>query len=53
MDVNIIEAFDQPWKGVDEGNVGQYWGIFDSQRGLKFSLDEEIIQLNKHWKYQI
>ncbi|MBN2965054.1 glycosyltransferase [Sulfurospirillum sp. T05] len=50
---NIIEAFDQPWKGADEGNVGQYWGIFDSQRGLKFSLDEEIIQLNKHWKYQM
>ena len=27
--VNIIEAFDQPWKRWLEGAVGGYWGIFD------------------------
>jgi len=27
---NLMEAFDQPWKGKDEGGVGQYWGIFDA-----------------------
>ncbi|QOG13326.1 glycosyltransferase [Arcobacter sp. FWKO B] len=50
---NIVEAFDQPWKGYEEGNVGQYWGIFDSQRNLKFSLSEEEIELNKNWFYQM
>lgn len=50
---NIVEAFDQPWKGYEEGNVGQYWGIFDSKRNLKFSLSEEEIELNKNWIYQM
>jgi glucan 1,3-beta-glucosidase len=27
--VNVIEAFDQPWKRWLEGSVGGYWGIFD------------------------
>jgi glucan 1,3-beta-glucosidase len=28
--VNLIEAFDQPWKRVLEGTVGGYWGLFGS-----------------------
>jgi exo-beta-1,3-glucanase (GH17 family) len=27
--VNVIEAFDQPWKRALEGSSGRYWGIFD------------------------
>ena len=27
--VNVIEAFDQPWKRALEGAAGGYWGIFD------------------------
>jgi exo-beta-1,3-glucanase (GH17 family) len=27
--VNLIEAFDQPWKRLLEGTVGGYWGLFD------------------------
>ncbi|MFN3350108.1 beta-(1-6) glucans synthase [Pseudorhodoplanes sp.] len=27
--VNVIEAFDQPWKRRLEGTVGGYWGLFD------------------------
>jgi glucan 1,3-beta-glucosidase len=27
--VNVIEAFDQPWKRWLEGSAGRYWGIFD------------------------
>ncbi len=27
--VNVIEAFDQPWKRALEGVVGGYWGILD------------------------
>jgi hypothetical protein len=29
---NLIEAFDQPWKRVQEGAVGGYWGLFDADR---------------------
>jgi len=36
--VNIIEAFDQPWKRALEGAAGGYWGIFDRSTGApKFS----------------
>ena len=31
--VNIIEAFDQPWKRWLEGATGRYWGIFDRATG--------------------
>ncbi len=26
--INLIEAFDQPWKRLLEGTVGGYWGLF-------------------------
>jgi hypothetical protein len=29
---NVIEAFDQPWKRVNEGAVGGFWGLFDKDR---------------------
>ncbi len=28
--VNVIEAFDQPWKRANEGTVGGHWGLIDS-----------------------
>jgi glucan 1,3-beta-glucosidase len=28
--VNVIEAFDQPWKRQLEGTVGGHWGLFDA-----------------------
>jgi glucan 1,3-beta-glucosidase len=35
--VNLIEAYDQPWKRELEGTVGGYWGLIDSvQRALKY-----------------
>lgn len=49
---NIIEAFDQPWKGSAEGNIGQYWGIFDANRNLKFNLIGDV-ELNQFWLYQM
>ena len=52
LNYNIIEAFDQPWKGYEEGNVGQYWGIFNSNRELKFNLSGNV-ELNAHWMYQM
>ncbi len=38
MGLNLIEAFDQPWKRVNEGTVGGYWGLFSGRREAKFPL---------------
>ncbi|MEA2936324.1 MAG: hypothetical protein QOD74_2970, partial [Variibacter sp.] len=36
--VNLIEAFDQPWKRLMEGTVGGHWGLYDdSTRNAKFT----------------
>ena len=41
--VNVIEAFDQPWKRSLEGTVGGYWGIFeDATRARKFAWGEPV-----------
>jgi exo-beta-1,3-glucanase (GH17 family) len=35
--VNLIEAYDQPWKRFLEGTVGGHWGLFDdASRRQKF-----------------
>jgi exo-beta-1,3-glucanase (GH17 family) len=35
--VNVIEAYDQPWKRQLEGTVGGHWGLFDAyKRRAKF-----------------
>jgi exo-beta-1,3-glucanase (GH17 family) len=35
--VNLIEAYDQPWKRQLEGTVGGYWGLFDAvKRVVKY-----------------
>lgn len=49
---NIIEAFDQPWKGVDEGSVGQYWGIFDADRKQKFEMQGSVL-VEPYWFTQM
>jgi glucan 1,3-beta-glucosidase len=28
--LNVIEAFDQPWKRLQEGTVGGHWGLLDA-----------------------
>ena len=38
----VIEAFDQPWKGADEGAAGSYWGIFNAEREPKFPMAGSI-----------
>jgi exo-beta-1,3-glucanase (GH17 family)/cellulose synthase/poly-beta-1,6-N-acetylglucosamine synthase-like glycosyltransferase len=45
----VIEAFDQPWKVSDEGDVGAYWGIFDVDRMAKFPLTGTVIKIPK-WR---
>jgi len=39
---NLIEAFDQPWKRIQEGTVGGYWGLYDAQGRPKFALQGPI-----------
>jgi glucan 1,3-beta-glucosidase len=51
--VNLIEAYDQPWKRQLEGTVGGYWGLFDSeQRALKYPPGEAIGNFPL-WKLQM
>ncbi len=50
--VNIIEAFDQPWKRALEGTVGGYWGVFDRATGApKFSFSGSVSD-HPHWRLQ-
>lgn len=49
---NLMEAFDQPWKGKDEGGVGQYWGIFDAYRHQKFNLQGAVVT-EPYWFIQM
>jgi exo-beta-1,3-glucanase (GH17 family) len=51
--VNIIEAFDQPWKRALEGAVGGYWGIIDRPTsGPKFSFSGGSISNHPDWPLQ-
>jgi exo-beta-1,3-glucanase (GH17 family) len=51
--VNLIEAYDQPWKRQLEGTVGGYWGLMDSvQRALKYPPGDAISNY-PFWKLQM
>lgn len=51
--VNLIEAYDQPWKRKLEGTVGGYWGLFNSdRRELKYPPGEPISNFPL-WKWQM
>ena len=50
--VNIIEAFDQPWKRYQEGTVGGHWGLFsDPPRSQKFSWGAPVSN-HPYWPWQ-
>jgi exo-beta-1,3-glucanase (GH17 family) len=50
--VNVIEAFDQPWKRALEGTVGGHWGLFDdATRAPKFAWGEAVSN-HPAWKMQ-
>src|SRR5712664_1766214 len=51
--VNLIEAYDQPWKRRLEGTVGGYWGLLGSVwRELKYPPGEAISNFPL-WKWQM
>ena len=48
--VNLIEAYDQPWKRLLEGTVGGYWGLFSADtREAKFQFGEPVSN-QPHWR---
>ena len=48
--VNVIEAFDQPWKRALEGSTGRYWGIFSrTTQAPKFSFSGPVSD-HPHWR---
>jgi len=50
--VNVIEAFDQPWKRALEGSTGRYWGIFDrATQAPKFSFSG-LVSDHPDWPMQ-
>jgi glucan 1,3-beta-glucosidase len=51
--VNLIEAYDQPWKRQLEGTVGGYWGLFETDhRMLKYPAGIAISNYPL-WKWQM
>ncbi|MES5484635.1 beta-(1-6) glucans synthase [Bradyrhizobium sp. INPA03-11B] len=51
--VNLIEAYDQPWKRMLEGTVGGNWGLFDSvKRQVKYPPGVAITNYPE-WKLQM
>lgn len=49
--INLIEAFDQPWKSLLEGTVGGTWGVFDDALTRKFGWGEPVSNYPR-WKLQ-
>jgi hypothetical protein len=50
--VNVIEAFDQPWKRQLEGTVGGHWGLYDAyDRQAKFSWGAAVSN-HPAWRWQ-
>src|SRR5436190_1775474 len=50
--VNLIEAYDQPWKRQLEGTVGGHWGLFDAnRRSAKFAWGGRVSN-HPRWPWQ-
>ena len=50
--VNVIEAFDEPWKRALEGTVGGHWGLLDDvSRTPKFKWGEAVSN-HPLWRWQ-
>jgi exo-beta-1,3-glucanase (GH17 family) len=51
--VNLIEAYDQPWKRQLEGTVGGYWGMIDdAHRAVKYPPGVPVSN-HPSWKIQM
>jgi hypothetical protein len=50
--VNVIEAFNQPWKRWLEGATGGFWGIFDRSNGAPKFAFSGIVSDHPYWPLQ-
>jgi exo-beta-1,3-glucanase (GH17 family) len=50
--VNLIEAFDQPWKRFFEGTVGGYWGLYDDRTRQRKFVWGAGVSNHPHWQWQ-
>ncbi|PWT87152.1 MAG: beta-(1-6) glucans synthase [Proteobacteria bacterium] len=50
--VNLIEAYDQPWKRQLEGTVGGHWGLYDAYRRLPKFAWGGAVSNHPHWRWQ-
>jgi exo-beta-1,3-glucanase (GH17 family) len=50
--VNVIEAFDQPWKRALEGTVGGHWGLFDDATHRQKFVWGMPVSNHPHWPWQ-
>jgi exo-beta-1,3-glucanase (GH17 family) len=50
--VNIIEAFDQPWKRALEGTVGGHWGLLDATTRTPKFAGTLAVSNHPHWLWQ-
>jgi exo-beta-1,3-glucanase (GH17 family) len=49
--VNVVEAFDQPWKRLLEGTVGGYWGLHDDgSQEPKFRFGDKVSNHPDWWR---
>ena len=52
FDINIVEAFNQPWKSKLEGVVGASWGLYSVDREPVFPLTGKVIE-NPAWPLRV
>jgi hypothetical protein len=50
LDVNLIEAFDQPWKRNLEGGMGSAWGLFRADGSLRMSFEGPVREDAYWWR---
>jgi exo-beta-1,3-glucanase (GH17 family) len=50
--VNLIEAYDQPWKRQLEGTVGGHWGLFDAYRRTAKFVWGASVSNHPYWRRQ-
>jgi hypothetical protein len=50
--VNVIEAFDEPWKRALEGTVGGHWGLLDDATRTPKFIWGEAVSNHPLWRWQ-
>jgi len=50
--INLIEAYDQPWKRQLEGTVGGHWGLYDAYRREPKFVWGGTVSDHPRWRWQ-